>query len=354
MADLLHHRVMSGPPTARTVPLRGLLSIAAFGYGFILRARNAWYDRKGALYQPSAPVISVGNITVGGTGKTPFVIDLVKRLERMDPACHVAVVARGYRAEGDGPGDEELLLRRHCPTAAYVANPQRVDAARVAVEKMRADVIILDDGFQHRRLARVLDIVLIDATCPFGHGHLLPRGLLREPLSSLRRAELIVITRSDQVSTSELGRLNDRLGRLAPAAIRISCRHAVTGVHWLDGRPVGRGLDGAKAVLFAAIGNPASFRSTAQMLGVKIMGERWWPDHHAYRAADIDRLRADSRFGAYDLLLTTEKDAVKLASLPELADMPIGVVQVAIACNADGDAILNEAIARALTKRKRP
>jgi tetraacyldisaccharide 4'-kinase len=126
------------------------------------------------------PVISVGNITVGGTGKTPLVIELVRGMEKM--GRNPAVVARGYGANEGQRSDEELLVRKHCPAVAYIADPDRHRGANMALRRMGADAIVLDDAFQHRRMYRDFDIVLIDAMCPFGYGHVLPRGLLRERL----------------------------------------------------------------------------------------------------------------------------------------------------------------------------
>jgi len=283
---------------------------------------------------------------VGGTGKTPFVVELAKRLG--DLGASPAVIARGYGSEVGRPNDEELLIRRRCPDVPYVADPDRVAAARYAIKELGADVIVLDDGFQHRRLGRVLDIVLIDATCPFGYGHLLPRGLLREPVGALQRAQLLVLTRCDQAAPAEVERLEDRLSRLAGDAVLIKCRHAVTGVEDLGGVDLTETVGQRKAVLFAAIGHPGSFLHTVSSLGIEVVGHRWWPDHHRYRARDIDGLLEVGRFPQHDLLLTTEKDAVKLAQLPAMDHAAIGVVKIAIDFVDDGGTILQHRLAQAL------
>jgi tetraacyldisaccharide 4'-kinase len=309
-------------------------------------------------------ILSVGNITVGGTGKTPLVIDLVRRLEAM--GRNPAVVSRGYKAAADEPNDEELLIRRSCPGVIYLADPDRSAAAQRACDDCGADVIVLDDGFQHRRLWRTLDIVLIDVTNPFGYGHLLPRGLLREPLSSLRRAQVVVLTRCDQVSgaelsrladrleglapQAELSRLADRLEGLAPQATQLRCRHRVIAVETLDGKPCEGGLDGKRAVLFAAIGNPRSFATAARTLGVEVVGERWWPDHHAYRPRDIHSMLRSGRFPPHDLLLTTEKDAVKLAELHGLDCAGILVLRIAIDFVDDGGTIFQTVLEKTLSE----
>ena len=187
---------MSNETGVWSLPIRCSMRLAESVYGFGLNLRNGRYDRPGSQTLLPIPVISIGNITVGGTGKTPLVIDLVKRLEKM--GFSPAVVSRGYKSVRGEPNDEELLIRQSCPSAICVSNPDRVVAANIAHRQFGADIIVLDDGFQHRRLARTIDVLLIDATCPFGYNHLLPRGLLREPLTELKRATLFVLTRCVQ------------------------------------------------------------------------------------------------------------------------------------------------------------
>lgn len=338
--DALYRRIMADDVGSWAAPVQGFLRAGEAVYAAAVRRRNRRYDRDGAAIQVSKPVISVGNITVGGTGKTPFVVELATRLGSL--GASPAVVARGYGSDTGTPGDEELLIRRRCPDVPYVADPDRVMGARYAIKEFGADVIVLDDGFQHRRLGRSLDIVLIDATCPFGYGHLLPRGLLREPVASLRRADLVVLTRCDQVAHTEVDRLEASLGRLVDNASVIKCRHAVTGVEDLYGRDLTETISGRKAVLFAAIGQPRSFVGTVSALGIEVVGNRWWPDHHRYRRGDIDGLLKTGRFDPHDLLLTTEKDAVKIAKLPGMEHVAIGVVKIAIDFMDDGGTMLHQ------------
>jgi len=296
-------------------------------------------------------VISVGNLTVGGTGKTPMVIDLASRL--VARGYSPAVVARGYAAEDGQPNDEELLIRRHCPAVAYVADPDRVGAARDAVARCHSDVILLDDGFQHRRLARDLDIVLIDATCPLGFGRMLPRGLLREPPSALRRAHALVVTRSDQVSPAELSRLLDQLHRLAPDAALLTSSHRVTDVQALDGSRSGIALADRRIAAFAAIGNPGAFRATLQHLGAIVAAEKWYRDHHRYTGYDVAMLSAFMRRTDAEFLVTTEKDAVKLEILAGDLAPRIAVVAIAIDFPAAHSTILDSLLTRdALSKNR--
>jgi tetraacyldisaccharide 4'-kinase len=163
-----------------------------------VRQRNRWFDRAGSHVQRvAAPVISVGNITVGGTGKTPFVAWLAQwfALRQMP----VTIISRGYGSRRGTPNDEALELAARLPDVPHLQNPDRVAAAEQALHANATQVLILDDAFQHRRLARDLDIVLLDALEPFGYEHLLPRGLLREPIESLSRAHVVALSRSDAV-----------------------------------------------------------------------------------------------------------------------------------------------------------
>ncbi|GAG16655.1 unnamed protein product, partial [marine sediment metagenome] len=255
-----------------------------------------------------------------------------------------------YRAADGEPNEEERLIRKSCPGVACVSDPDRVRAAEIAHHRFGADVIILDDGFQHRRLGRTLDIVLVDATCPFGFGHLLPRGLLREPVESLRRAQVVALTRCDQVSRAELSRIETRLHAVAVDAIHLKCRHRVTAIERLDGTAVPAPLDGKRALIFAGIGQPQAFLTTVRSLGVDVVGKRWWPDHHHYRLRDIDSLIGPGCYPPHDLLLTTEKDAVKLAALSGLDRAAIGVVKVAIDFVDEGGTMWQAVLEKSLSQ----
>lgn len=339
-------RIIGSQPPIWAHPLRCVLRAAELPYAQVVAARNARFDRSGSTHKLSIPVISVGNITVGGTGKTPVVIDLARRL--VDLGRKPAVISRGYKSVDGRSNDEERLIRRHLPDIAYVADGDRVKACTKAQEDLGADVIILDDGFQHRRLERSLDIVLVDATCPFGYGHLLPRGLLREPPESLRRADVIVLTRTDQVDASASQEIESRLLAIAKDATHLRCRHAVTSIETLDGAKVEEPLDGRRVVLFAGIGRPGAFSKTAKSLGVDIVSERWWPDHHDYTLADVESMVNDASLPAHDVLLTTEKDAVKLSAFADRFKTPVLVVNVAIDFEGDDSRMLQRVVERTL------
>ena len=191
------------------------LTAASVPYGTAVRLRNRLYDAGWkARLRAAVPVVSVGNLTLGGTGKTPCV-EYLARFYR-DRDVRVAILSRGYGGSG-AANDEALVLEENLPDVPHLQGADRVALAGVAVEELEAELLILDDGFQHRRLARDLDVVLLDATDPFGQGRLLPRGLLREPASSLRRADAVLVSRCDQVAESSVNELTRRC-TISPAA----------------------------------------------------------------------------------------------------------------------------------------
>jgi tetraacyldisaccharide 4'-kinase len=270
------------------------------------------------------PVICVGNLTTGGTGKTPMVVWVVRQLQRM--GHRPAVLSRGYKAVA-GHSDEAALLRRLCGVDVVV-DADRLAGARQALQH-GTDVLVMDDGFQHRRLRRTLDIVLIDATNPFGYGHCLPRGLLREPPSALRDAHAIVITRSDHLDeqNGSLTRLKARIGQLAPrASVHCAAHRPVAVIDETGARRPVEWLKGRRLLLFCGLGNPEAFRDTVAALAgdspdAGVIGLEAFDDHHAYSQADADRLSAlAARRGAG--LLTSEKDYAKIDPADERKDTP--------------------------------
>lgn len=343
-----YHRLVAGETGVATLPLRALLRAAESVYAFGVARRNARFDLGHNVHQVSAPVISVGNITVGGTGKTPIVVDVLRRLR--DLRLRLAVVSRGYGAGNGSWNDEAKLVQRRFPDVILVCDADRVRGARTAIAQ-GANVIVLDDGFQHRRLARDLDLVAVDATRPFGYGHLLPLGLLREPVSSLRRADLILLTRCDQVSRESLATTEAEIRRAAPDAPLVRSRHGVTGLERVDGTPANVDLRGKRVVLFAGIARPEQFQETVRSLGAIVVGVHWWPDHHEYRAGDLTALLSPTRSSTFDFLLTTEKDAVKLSDLHAPSNTPILVLRVDIDFPDGGDRTLQATLERRMASR---
>ena len=298
---------------APATAMRLLLTLLAWLYRLVVVVRNRLYDLGWRpTQQVSVPVICVGNITAGGTGKTPMVVWLCRRLQQQHRK--VVVLARGYQRKGDGDNDETEMLRRLLPDVPIVIDADRVRGAQTALAQHQADAIVLDDGFQHRRLGRDLDIVMLDCTCPFGYGHLLPRGLLREPVRALRRAGAVVLTHSDQVSESRLFSVAQRVQQIADAKMLIahSC-HAPTGLYDVDERDVLlEKLRGRRVVAFCGIGNPQAFVETVKQLGAKVAAVRFFNDHHHYNECDCEALIRLARENEVELLITTEKDWVKL------------------------------------------
>ncbi|MBI1901473.1 MAG: tetraacyldisaccharide 4'-kinase [Planctomycetia bacterium] len=296
----------------RAALLRGLLSLGELPYRVVVGWRNWRHDRSASKSQKVAvPVVSVGNLTVGGTGKTPMVALLARWYRRR--GVRVAVVSRGYGAEEGQRNDEAMELELRLPDVPQMQNPDRVAGAQAAIEEFQCQLVLLDDGFQHRRLRRDLDIVLLDATEPFGFGHLLPRGLLREPVSSLRRAHVVVLSRADAIEPARREEIRARVRRYAPNAVWVEASHAPEALVNSAGeaRPPAD-VRGKRVLAFCGIGNPGAFRSTLQSLGAEVAAFREFPDHHAYVREDIAALAQAARECSADLAVCTRKDFVKI------------------------------------------
>jgi tetraacyldisaccharide 4'-kinase len=281
-------------------------------YGLAVRVRNWLYDRGWKrIVRAAVPVISVGNLTLGGTGKTPCVEYVARFYRRLDR--RVAILSRGYGSR-EGRNDEALVLEENLPDVPHLQGPDRAALAAIAVEELECEILVLDDGFQHRRLARDLDLVLIDATEPWGHGYLFPRGLLREPPRGLRRAGVVVLTRCDQVDEGTRQRVREAVARMVPQVPVVETRHRpvdlVNGAH--EPAPLGL-LRERPVAAFCGIGNPEAFRRTLTDLGAGLTAFRTFPDHHAYTRTDVEDLNTWARQRPTDcVVVTTQKDLVKL------------------------------------------
>jgi tetraacyldisaccharide 4'-kinase len=332
-----------GPAAARLA-----LAAASGPYGLAVALRGAAYDT-GLLpvARVDVPVISVGNLTLGGTGKTPLVAWVVRLLRA---AGHVpAVVSRGYGARPGETSDEAAELAVVLPGVIHVANRDRATAARTAIAA-GATVVVLDDGFQHRRLHRDLDIVAVDATDPYGCGRLFPRGLLREPLRGLARAGAVVLTRAGSVAPNTRAEIRASLER--------ACGGRLPGP-WMEAshRPVALrssggltqpldALAGRRVVAFAGIGNPAAFRATLAALGADVAEFIAFADHHPYDAPDVERLAARARAAGAALLVTTLKDLVKVRR-DDLDGVPVAAVEIALDAETGGEAVADAIVAAA-------
>jgi tetraacyldisaccharide 4'-kinase len=224
----------------------------------------------------------------------------------------VAILSRGYGQEA-GLNDEGRVLEENLPDVPHLQDRDRAALARVAVEELESELLVLDDGFQHRRLARALDLVLLDALDPFGQGRLLPRGLLREPVVALRRAGVVVLSRADRGSAEARAAIRDEAERRAGPLRWVESRHAPLDLIDASGqsRPL-EDLAGRAVAAFCGIGNPEGFRRTLLPFCSELRGFRIFPDHHPYRSSDVSDLVAWSRDLGVDLVLTTQKDLVKL------------------------------------------
>ncbi len=317
------------PPVSKRIARRvlGALSLA---YQAGVRVRNWAFDSAlRATYRPAVPVLSVGNITAGGTGKTPLVAYFANWF--LAHGYRVAVLSRGYgRRLASGLNDEGELLRRLAPAAEQLQGKDRCELARRAEQELGADVLILDDGFQHRRLARDLDLVLIDATNPFGYGATLPRGLLREPPSSLKRADAVILTRGDLVSSRQRFALHTRLREVSGGRPVIDAVFEPRSLVDVDGRR--RPLNECahhRVAAFCGIGNSSAFFRSLRTLGLEPVWEVGFPDHHAYTEAECRVLAETARRRGASLLLTTDKDLVKL-SADWFDGIPLRAVRIAV------------------------
>ena len=310
-------KIISGERKGAVAELmRLLLYVQAVAvYKPIINLRNRLYDKQWLKsYRLDVPVICVGNITAGGTGKTPMVVWLCRYL--LQHGKKVAMLSRGYKGRDKTGNDEIQMIRQTLPEVSVVIDPDRVRGGREAIEKYHPDVIVLDDGFQHRRLRRDLDIVMIDCTCPFGYEALLPRGLLREPLEQLRRADAIVLSRSDLISADELDAIKNRLNAGETGKLIACCRHKPQALFCADDEIPLSELSSRKVAAFCGIGNPESFPATLNQLGAKVIARKFLPDHINYNETIVSQLSQWRRDSGADWLMTTHKDWVKLRQFP--------------------------------------
>ena len=402
---LLQQRILATPLRFLLTPLRWL-------YTASVQLRNILYTR-GVIKARRLPcrVISVGNIVVGGTGKTPAVIAIAKHLQR--DGMRVAILLRGYKRRGgkkmsrrlmsslplrekvtivsDGEkvcasaiesGDEAQMMARYLSGVPILVGKCRYLAGRVALERFKVDVLLLDDGFQHRQLARDVDILTIPATHPFGSPEkLLPAGTLREPPSALKRADLILLTHADipDISTH----IKKLVKSLAPNALVLESIHQPTHLYpltvsyqreemeeWKNGRMDAsepsnlptfqpnaenrklmadshasdiKELKGKRVLAVCGIGNPNAFVGTLVRCAVASVELLEFPDHHVYTEIDQQRIYTAFQETGADLIVTTQKDEQKLAGIVENSGLPIVVLAVALVITED-DAAFNDVL----------
>lgn len=301
--------------------------------------RNRMFDwRLRTVRTVAVPVVSLGNLTTGGTGKTPFVAWLTQWFQNR--GTQVALLSRGYRALPGEVNDEKLMLDRLCPGVPHYQNPNRCASAEKAVHE-GAQVLILDDGFQHRKLGRTLDLVLVDAVCPWGHGYLLPRGLMREPPASLRRADFVILTRVDQCPDAELAQLNQELIKYVPPdRIASATFQPQSLINVANERLSLDSVRGKRVWAFCAIGNPAGFRLTLEQTGFDVAGLQIFADHHHYTHEEIQEIGNRARQANIDLILTTCKDLVKVSE-PMFCGVPVWGLEIGVEIR-DGKELLEQ------------
>ena len=295
---------------------------AAALYGAAVSLHGKLHDKRWLPHAKlDAPVVSVGNLTVGGTGKTPLVIWLAREFEKrgLRPGILSRGYSRGKQLAAGELNDEGRLLQGALPGVPQVQQADRI-AGGLSLLERGSDVVLLDDGFQHRRLERDLDLVLIDATRPWGLAavssggavkSILPRGLLRENPAGLARANALILTRADQISEAELEELECELERDALGVPRLLASHRAVGLKRIgDGLEVElTSLANAEVELLSAIGNPAAFERSVEALGARVVNHCVRPDHHEWTRADLEAVNSERR------VVTTRKDAVKLEAL---------------------------------------
>jgi tetraacyldisaccharide 4'-kinase len=302
--------------------MRAGLRAAEVPYAAAMRWRNWRYDAgRATVHRLPVPVVSVGNLTLGGTGKTPLVEWLARWF--LAHGVRVALVSRGYGSKSGAPNDEARELEEKLPDVPHFQHGDRVLAGERAIAETGADLILLDDAFQHRRLARDLDIVLIDACEPFGYEHVFPRGTLREPLAGCRRAHVLALTRADMVSDDERAAIKARYLALAPQAAWLELGQRPRALRRSSGRelPLGE-LRGQRVAAFCGIGNPAGFRHVIAGSGCELVAMQEFPDHYGYEPADIAELSQWAGSLGVDAVLCTHKDLVKLP-VEQLAGKPL-------------------------------
>ena len=318
------------------------LSVLSWAYRAAIALRDRAY-RLGVLPtgRLPCPVISVGNLTLGGTGKTPTVELVARTLQELGAAP--AVLSRGYGrttrgvqvvadrdailAEAHAGGDEPRLLAERLPGVPVVVGENRYEAGRVAVERCGATALVLDDGFQHRTLAKDLEILVVSGRAPWGNARVFPRGMLREPLAGLRRAHAVLVT--NPAGPETVAEVTATVRRHHATAPVLTARYELQDASEpLRGRriPV-RELAGRRLLAFAGLGSPEGFADTVDATGIRRVGFVEFPDHHWFTPGDVAELARDARAAGAQGLVTTEKDWVRMRELPP-PPLPLWVLPV--------------------------
>lgn len=318
-----------------------ILNIPTKIYHFIVYIRNLLYDKKIlSTYKSKVPLISVGNLTFGGTGKTPLVACLSEFFQSQGKK--VAIVSRGYKgsksskkvfivSDGKGHifggpkecGDEPFLLASWLSDTPILISKKRISAVLHAQDQFSPDYIILDDGYQHRALSRDIDILLIDAMDPFGNYRLPPSGTLREPIQNLGRADVVMINRAEEndvfITLRRIIRRHNKKTLIFQVGNRISELIRIGGEEKLPPEQI----SGWNCYLFCAIGNPDAFSLNIEKLGAHILGHKYFRDHHPYTKDDLRKIENAARKAGAAILLTTQKDMVRIKEYQTMLSLPL-------------------------------
>ena len=319
------------------------LCLLSFFYGAGVRLRVFFY-RRGFFRTQALPckVVSVGNLTLGGTGKTPFVALLAELMQ--GKGVRTAVLSRGYKGSFSGPfgivtdgqimlmdvrqaGDEPFFLSKKLKGIPVFIGKERRLSGQAAVDQFQVPAVILDDGFQHLPLKRDLNLLLIDSQTPFGNGWLFPRGVLREPPGQASRADAVILTKADLSDNIE--KLKEKIFQLAPDCPIFAVQYTPTGI-WDQGNEQILPLEilrEKKILAFTGIGSPISFRRSLENLGARIAGFSTFIDHYWYQPEDFSRLLQEGKEKGIEALITTEKDSVRLKGFPK-GEIPLWVLSV--------------------------
>ena len=309
---------------------RVLLRAFELPYAIGSALKNRKYNHNiNAATKVDAKVISIGNLTTGGTGKTPMVAWICNWLAQK--GHNVCIVSRGYGSKDGKQNDEARELAQRLPHTPHLQNPDRIAAAQKAIAEFNSTVIVLDDGFQHRRLARDFDIVLIDTTNPFGFDHQLPRGLLRESIGGLQRAHAVILTRCDSASENTISQIISKVKVVNSQIPILRSSHKPKSLLTGDGKTLPlEHLQSKNVLSICGIGNPDGFQHTITESGMDCVAQRVFADHFSYDKKTIQELCQWSRkFEQVSAIVCTQKDLVKIERT-HIGDIPLYAITIEI------------------------
>jgi tetraacyldisaccharide 4''-kinase len=319
-------------------PVKIIAYVLSFFYRLIINFRNWLYDHK-ILKEVifSCPVISVGNITVGGTGKTPCVIMLAQMLQ--ENGFKPAILSRGYGGKSINPvnivsdghkilldsriaGDEPFLIAQTLKGIPVITGAKRIVTGKIAIDQFGADVLICDDAMQHRQIFRDINLVLLDSRSLSGKNHLLPRGRLREPITELKRASAILLTRTNEADAQQINNQTEKSFKIENIPIFRSIHRPqdIVSGDYSEQKPLSE-LKGKKIFAFCGIANPDSFRKTLSDVQAQVLSFDIFPDHHRYSISELGKIKSEFIDCRADFIVSTQKDGARLQEFNEFLNM---------------------------------